>query len=138
MTGMNSIKGKNIAYSLIILAVWSSFVLIASAKADANPNSGSISAFYFWAKLTSLAAGFGGLTMLTLRIFRKIDRYGNFFYTFFGTANTMLGMCGITFYYLKRINSIGLCDLLPNLLIGAAIMIDLFFFESLFKAKGPG
>jgi|GEM_PF-2188024 len=132
---MQPTKLRNIAYSLIILAIWISFVLLVSAKANSSPNSGYISAFYFWAKLSSLVAGFGGLAMLALRIFYKVARDRNFLYAFFGTANAVIGLSGTTFYFLGKINTIGLHDLLPNLFVGVVILADMFLLETIFKTN---
>jgi len=126
-----STKIRNISYSLVLLAAWTGILLFLSAKADSN--SGDISSLYFWAKLTSLIAGFGALLLLGLRVFNVIDRNRNFLYAFLGTANIALGLCGIGFYFFRKINMIGLHDLLPNLLIGTIIFVDIFLFETIFK-----
>jgi hypothetical protein len=133
MIQMLSKKLINIAYSILILAAWTSIVLLLSAKA--NSNSGDISALYFWAKTTSLMASFAGLALIALRIFKKIDRDRNFLYAFLGTANIALGLCGVLFYFLHKINIIGLHDLLPNLLIGVVVMADIFLFNFVFKKE---
>jgi hypothetical protein len=132
---MRSIKIRNIFYSLTLLAAWTSVIAILSAKADSTP--GDISALYFWAKLTSVLCGFGGLLILILRIFKVINRNTNFLYSFLGTTNIALGLSGVGFYFFRKINVIGVHDLLPNLLIGVIIFADIFFFDTIFKRKSP-
>ena len=132
---MRSAKLRNISYSLIVLSVLASIILFVSARADLN--AGDISALYFWTKTSSLIAGFGALILIGLRIFKHIDRDRSFMYVFFGTANILLGLCGVGFYFLRKINIIGLHDLLPNLLIGVVIFADIFLFAALFRRSPP-
>ncbi|HEY4064151.1 MAG TPA: hypothetical protein VGM30_19730 [Puia sp.] len=132
---MRSVKLRNISYSLIALAALTGIIFFISARADLN--AGDISALYFWTKLSSLIASFGALILIVLRIFKRIDRDRNFIYVFFGTANILLGLCGVSFYFLRKINIIGLHDLLPNLLIGIVIFADLFLFDALFRRSPP-
>ena len=124
-------KLKNLAYSLIILAIWTSFVLLVSKRGGSDP--GNISVFYFWARLTSIIACFGALLFIGLRIFKVVDKNRNLAYSFFGVANTALGIYGITAYLSQKINIVGLHDLLLNLLAGVIILIDIFLFETIFK-----
>ena len=130
---MHSKKLRNISYSLILLAVWTSIILLLSIRPNSNP--GDISAFYFWAKFTSLVVGFGALLLIGLRIFNIVDKNRSFLYCFLGTANLALGFCGIGFYWLRKINMNGLHDLLPNLLIGVIILADIFLFELISQNK---
>jgi len=128
---MKSIKIKNIGISLGILAAWICIVLIVAAISSNDPH--NISLVYVWVRFSGLLVGFGGLLFLALRIFKAINRDRNFLYIFFGTANLVLGICGIGFYFLRKINMLGLHDLLPNLLIGVIIFADIFLFETIFK-----
>jgi hypothetical protein len=121
-------KLRNIALSLNFIALWVSVILFLSAQT----NKGDISPLYIWMKLTILLAGFSGLLMLALRIFKVITR-ANFLYTFLGTANMMLGLSGVYFYILGKINMIGLHDTIPNLFVGVVVLTDIFLFESIFK-----
>lgn len=131
---MISKKAKNIGISLGILAAWVCIVIILAALSSNDPN--NISLVYIWVRFSGLLAGFGGLLFLALRIFKSIDRSRIFLYTLLGTANLILGLCGVTFYFMRKINTLGLHDLLPNLLIGVIIFTDIFQFETIFK-KGP-
>lgn len=124
---MLSKKFINIAYSLILLAIWTSIVLFLSAKEEATPGI-IISPLYFWTKLTNLTAGFLALLLIGLRIFRFINKNTNLLYSFLGITNAVLGICGLSLYFFHKINIIGLRDLLPNLVIGFAIVIDIFLF----------
>src|ERR1700748_1419431 len=128
---MRSKKFRNIALSLIILALWVSLILFLSARM----NTGDISALYLWMKLTTLIAGFAGLLLLALRMFKVVDRDRNFLYTFFGTVNLVIGLAGICFYLLGKTNTIGLHDTIPNLFASVVMMADLFLFERLFKKE---
>jgi len=131
---MKSIKIKNIGISLGILAAWICIVLILAAISSNDPS--NISLVYVWVRFSGLLVGFGGILFLALRIFKAINRDRNFLYIFLGTANLALGICGIGFYFLRRINTLGLHDLLPNLLVGVIIYADIFLFETIFK-KNP-
>ena len=133
MSPMRSKKLRNIAISLILVALWASVMLFLSAQT----NKGDISPLYFWMKLTTLVAGFAGLLLLALRIFKVINRDRNFLYILFGTANLILGLCCICFYFIGKINLIGLHDTLPNLFVGIVIIADVFLFESIFKYIKP-
>ena len=116
---------------VLSLSAWVIFLLSGKSDSDA----GNIAVLYVWARLSGLVAGFGGLLFIALRIFKAIGRDRNFLYVFFGTANVVLGLGGVSFYFLHKINTIGLHDLLPNLLIGVAIIVDLFLFEYMFGRK---
>ena len=129
MIPMLSKKLKNIALSLILVALWASVILFLSAQT----NKGDISSLYIWTKLSSLLAGFAGLLLLALRIFKVINRDQYFLYTFLGTANMVLGLLSVYFYLMGKINLLGLHDTLPNLFVGVFIMADIFLFESLLK-----
>lgn len=133
MNPMFSRKLRNISYSLLLLGVWTSIILIIGARS--NSNSGNISVIYIWVKFTSLISGAAGLILIILRAFSIIDKNRNFIYSFFGTTNFALALCGIGFYLSGKINTIGLHDLLPNLLIGVVIIADIYLFESIFHKK---
>lgn len=131
---MISKKVKNIGISLGILAAWVCIVVILSALSSKDPN--NISVVYIWVRLSGLLAAFGGLLFLALRLFKAVNRDRNFLYIFLGTANLVLGVYGIGFYFIRKINVLGLHDLLPNLLIGIVIFADIFLFGTLFN-KSP-
>lgn len=126
---MQSKKLRNIALSAILIALYASAILLLSAK----NNSGDISPLYIWMKMTTLVAGFSGLLMLVLRIFKVIDRDRNFLYTLLGTANMVLGLLGICFYFLNKINITGLHDMILNLFVGVVVLSDVFLLEIIFK-----
>jgi hypothetical protein len=124
---MNSVKLKNIFVSLGILAAWICIIVIVSALSENNGN--NISLLYIWARLSGLIAGLGGLVCLALRLFKVIDRHTNFWYTFFTVANSIIGAAAIFFYFHRQINAVGIHDLLPNLLIGVVLVIDLILLK---------
>lgn len=128
------IRGKiqirnRIGLSIIIVAVWSSIVLFLSAITFSS----DISPIYFWIKMSTLVAGYGALTCLFLRFLDKLDQATNFTYTLLATSNLAFGLCGLIFYFLHKINLIGLHDLLLSLLLGIILFADIFFFDDLFK-----
>lgn len=131
MNPMLSKKLRNIALSLILVALWICLILFLSAKG--NENSGDISALYIWTKISGLLAGFAGLLMLALRIFKVITRDQYFLYPFLGTANMVLGLLSVYFYLVGKINLVALHDTIPNLFVGVVVMADIFLFESIFK-----
>jgi len=132
---MNSQKLRNLGYSLIILIVWTSFILIVSARGRSEP--GQISVLYFWTKLTSVIAGVGALVLIVLRVFKVVDKNRNLAYSFLGVTNIALGLYGIAAYLLHMINMAGIHDLLLNLLAGVILLIDILFFESIFSHNNP-
>ena len=125
-------KLRNVAISLILDALAVSLILFLSAR----QNSGDILVVYLWTKLVTLIALSAGILILILRGFRVIDRDRNLLYTFLGTTNIILGLGGICFYLLGKINLVGLHDTMPNLFIGVVITADIFLFESLFRKRG--
>ena len=131
MIYMLSKKLRNIGFALILDALLASVILLLAG----NGNSSVIS-LYISIKLAILIAGFWGLLMLALRIFWKIDRDRNFLYAFLGTSNMILGLLGICFYFIGKINLIGLHDTLPNLFVGVIVLSDIFLFKSIFSNNG--
>ena len=130
---MHSKKLRNISYSLILLIICTSIILLLAVRTNANP--GNISALYIWAKLIGIIAAIGGLLLIGLRIFNVIDKNRNFLYSFIGTTNSALGLCGISFYLSGKINMIGLHDSLPNLFLGIVVLLDIFLFELVFHKR---
>jgi len=123
---MDSKKIRNISYSFIAFAICISVVLFMSTGKYSN--SGVVSDFQVLILVTTVLADIGGGTLIIIRIFKVIDKNTNFLYCFFGIMNSTLGLSGILFYFIHKINLTGLHDLLLNLLIGAIILSDLFFF----------
>jgi hypothetical protein len=130
---MNSKKLRNISYSLVLLIVCTSIILLLAVRNNVNP--GDISAIYVGAKLTGIIAAIGSLLLIGLRIFNVIDKNRNFLYSFIGTTNFALSLYAIGFYLSGKINMIGLHDSLPNLFIGIIIYADIFLFELIFHKK---
>ena len=128
---MNSKKKKNVVISIGLVTAWVCIIIILSAASSKDPN--NISTGYFWARLSGLLVGFGGLLFLALRIFNSISRNENFWYAFFATSNFIVGLAGGLFYLTHNINFIGLHDLLPNLLLGVIMMTDLILHDYIFK-----
>jgi hypothetical protein len=130
---MRSKKIRNISYSLIALASWISIVLFMSTSPDKN--SGVVSVFQVWILLTTVIADIGAVILIIIRIFKVIDKNTNFLYCFLGVTNSILGLGGILFYSIQKINITGLHDLLFNLFLGAIILSDLFFFEPIIEKE---
>lgn len=120
-------KVRNILVSLIILAFWASAILFLSSKNASDP--GTISLLYVWAKVTSILASCTAGIFFVLRLMRLVHQQRNFVYSFLAVTNTLLGVAGVVFFLMHKINIIGLHDLLLNLLIGIILLADIFFFS---------
>jgi len=123
---MITTKAKNIAVSSAILLALICVLFLLSKMNEGH--SDPISPLYFWAKGTSLLSIIGAFILLALRIFRFIDKNKNFLYSFFATANSLLGIIGVCLFAAHRINTVGLHNLLLNLLLGVVLFADLFVF----------
>ena len=124
---------KRSILSLIVLGCLTSILLVASARSVAGP--GAIPVSYIWVKLTSVLSAGGAILSIGLRLFRVIHPSKSFPYTFLAITNTILGIGGVLFYVIHKINLIGLHTLLLNLLIGIVLLADIFFFDVMIRKE---
>lgn len=122
---LNRIYYKHLWRSIVLVAIGIGFVLY-----QAYPN-GSVSDIFFLLIMLILSGFFGFLGIITLFIrYDKGPKFRRkFVYCFLGAANMAIGILSIPFAILRSANVAALSILVYVLgfLIGAAILIDIFF-----------
>ena len=128
---MKAIYFKNLLISLLILAAWTAMTLFIGSKSQSPLDYGITLFGGLW--VLRLGALCGAGIVILLRIIQRINRQTNFFYFFLAISNFVLGVFGSILFIINESNQLILHELLPNLLIGTILLVDIFFFNALFN-----
>lgn len=119
----------NLAYSLLIIALWAAIVLF-----YLGPKSNSILDNTFVMFLLTRYVGlWSGIIVLLLRLLRVIKDKHSFIYVFIGLLNIGLGILSIVLFAINKMNIPLFHMFILNLSIGVIIYIDIFFSEIIFN-----
>lgn len=128
MQALNQIK-PNFAYSFLIIAIWTSIVLL-----YLGPKSNSILDNTFVMFLLTRYFGlWSGAAVLLLRLLCIIKNKYSFIYIFFGSLNGTLGILSFVLFAFKQLDNNFLHMFILNLSIGLIIFTDIFFLNIICK-----
>jgi len=120
---LNRTYYKHLWKSIVLVSIGIIFTLV-----ETYPN-GSVSDNFFILVMVILSAFFGllGVVVLFVRYDKGVKFRRKFVYCLFGVANMAIGMLSIPFAILRSAGILSILVYVLGFLIGAAILIDIFF-----------